>query len=261
MGRVKMSDQPLPPIPPPPPEENEEDIPPPPPPPPLPPADETVSLEIDFEKLAERAAVIAREQQQQQQQHQQQKKRKQRDSPSGKKNIPPPPMPPVSLGGTVLDEVDLERIKVGDNRWGIALSSCVEYPNKKYFFSRKDSKVCQWETPKELKGGLQKNLRICPLEATLLPQNTMPESGWVELTTTTTTTKKAKKKAERKKRRRKRRTRRVVVRKNITGTRRPNRSPGKGRDEGNTKSRRRRFSRYSLLAKAPNKAHRRTEET
>ena len=53
--------------------------------------------------------------------------------------------------------------------------------------SRKDSKVCQWETPKELKGGLQKNLRICPLEATLLPQNTMPESGWVELTTTTTT--------------------------------------------------------------------------
>ena len=54
--------------------------------------------------------------------------------------------------------------------------------------SRKDSKVCQWETPKELKGGLQKNLRICPLEATLLPQNTMPESGWVELTTTTTTT-------------------------------------------------------------------------
>ena len=43
-------------------------------------------------------------------------------------------MPPVSLGGTVLDEVDLERIKVGDNRWGIALSSCVEYPNKKYFF-------------------------------------------------------------------------------------------------------------------------------
>jgi len=52
--------------------------------------------------------------------------------------------------------------------------------------SRKDSKVCQWETPKELKGGLQKNLRICPLEATLLPQNTMPESGWVELTTTTT---------------------------------------------------------------------------
>merc|ERR1712216_499833 len=177
MGRVKMSDQPLPPIPPPPPEENEEDIPPPPPPPPLPPADETVSLEIDFEKLAERAAVIAREQQQQQ--HQQQKKRKQRDSPSGKKNIPPPPMPPVSLGGTVLDEVDLERIKVGDNRWGIALSSCVEYPNKKYFFSRKDSKVCQWETPKELKGGLQKNLRICPLEATLLPQNTMPESGWV----------------------------------------------------------------------------------
>ena len=133
-----MSDQPLPPIPPPPPGENEEDIPPPPPPPPppLPPADETVSLEIDFEKLAERAAVIAREQQQQQQQHQhqQQKKRKQRDSPSGKKNIPPPPMPPVSLGGTVLDEVDLERIKVGDNRWGIALSSCVEYPNKKYFF-------------------------------------------------------------------------------------------------------------------------------
>ena len=109
-------------------------IPPPPPPPPLPPADETVSLEIDFEKLAERAAVIAREQQQQQQQQQQQKKRKQRDSPSGKKNIPPPPMPPVSLGGTVLDEVDLERIKVGDNRWGIALSSCVEYPNKKYFF-------------------------------------------------------------------------------------------------------------------------------
>ncbi|CAL6383197.1 unnamed protein product [Bathycoccus prasinos] len=179
-----MSDQPLPPIPPPPPGENEEDIPPP-PPPPLPPADETVSLEIDFEKLAERAAVIAREQQQQHQ-HQQQKKRKQRDSPSGKKNIPPPPMPPVSLGGTVLDEVDLERIKVGDNRWGIALSSCVEYPNKKYFFSRKDSKVCQWETPKELKGGLQKNLRICPLEATLLPQNTMPESGWVELTTTTT---------------------------------------------------------------------------
>ena len=128
-----MSDQPLPPLPPPPPGENEEDIPPPPPPPPLPPADETVSLEIDFEKLAERAAVIAREQQQQQQ-HQQQKKRKQRDSPSGKKNIPPPPMPPVSLGGTVLDEVDLERIKVGDNRWGIALSSCVEYPNKKYFF-------------------------------------------------------------------------------------------------------------------------------
>ena len=127
-----MSDQPLPPIPPPPPGENEEDIPPP-PPPPLPPADETVSLEIDFEKLAERAAVIAREQQHQQQ-HQQQKKRKQRDSPSGKKNIPPPPMPPVSLGGTVLDEVDLERIKVGDNRWGIALSSCVEYPNKKYFF-------------------------------------------------------------------------------------------------------------------------------
>ena len=118
-----MSDQPPFPIPPPPP---------PPPPPPLPPADETVSLEIDFEKLAERAAVIAREQQQQQ--HQQQKKRKQRDSPSGKKNIPPPPMPPVSLGGTVLDEVDLERIKVGDNRWGIALSSCVEYPNKKYFF-------------------------------------------------------------------------------------------------------------------------------
>ena len=53
--------------------------------------------------------------------------------------------------------------------------------------SRKDSKVCQWETPKELKGGLQKNLRICPLEATLLPQNTMPESGWVELTTTSTT--------------------------------------------------------------------------
>ena len=120
IDRVKMSDQP--PFP----------IPPPPPPPPLPPADETVSLEIDFEKLAERAAVIAREQQQQQQQ--QQKKRKQRDSPSGKKNIPPPPMPPVSLGGTVLDEVDLERIKVGDNRWGIALSSCVEYPNKKYFF-------------------------------------------------------------------------------------------------------------------------------
>ena len=123
-----MRDQPPFPIPPPPPPgENEEDI----PPPPLPPADETVSLEIDFEKLAERAAVIAREQQQQQQQ---QKKRKQRDSPSGKKNIPPPPMPPVSLGGTVLDEVDLERIKVGDNRWGIALSSCVEYPNKKYFF-------------------------------------------------------------------------------------------------------------------------------
>ena len=54
--------------------------------------------------------------------------------------------------------------------------------------SRKDSKVCQWETPKELKGGLQKNLRICPLEATLLPQNTMPKIGWVELTTTTTTT-------------------------------------------------------------------------
>jgi hypothetical protein len=53
--------------------------------------------------------------------------------------------------------------------------------------SRKDSKVCQWETPKELKGGLQKNLRICPLEATLLPQNTMPESGWVELTTASTT--------------------------------------------------------------------------
>ncbi|CAL6389317.1 unnamed protein product [Bathycoccus prasinos] len=177
-----MSDQPPFPIPPPPPGEHEEDIPPPPPP-----ADEMVSLEIDFEKLAERAAVIAREQQQQQQ-HQQQKKRKQRDSPSGKKNIPPPPMPPLSLGGTVLDEVDLERIKVGDNRWGIALSSCVEYPNKKYFFSRKDAKVCQWETPKELKGGLQKNLRICPLEATLLPQNTMPESGWVELTTTTTTT-------------------------------------------------------------------------
>ena len=127
----QMRDQPPFPIPPPPPPgENEEDIPPP-PPPPLPPADETVSLEIDFEKLAERAAVIAREQQQQQQQ---QKKRKQRDSPSGKKNIPPPPMPPVSLGGTVLDEVDLKRIKVGDNRWGIALSSCVEYPNKKYFF-------------------------------------------------------------------------------------------------------------------------------
>ena len=129
IDRVKMSDQPPFPIPPPPPGEHEEDIPPPPPPP----ADEMVSLEIDFEKLAERAAVIAREQQHQQQ-HQQQKKRKQRDSPSGKKNIPPPPMPPVSLGGTVLDEVDLERIKVGDNRWGIALSSCVEYPNKKYFF-------------------------------------------------------------------------------------------------------------------------------
>ena len=129
IDRVKMSDQPPFPIPPPPPGEHEEDIPPPPPPP----ADEMVSLEIDFEKLAERAAVIAREQQQQQQ-HQQQKKRKQRDSPSGKKNIPPPPMPPLSLGGTVLDEVDLERIKVGDNRWGITLSSCVEYPNKKYFF-------------------------------------------------------------------------------------------------------------------------------
>jgi hypothetical protein len=127
-----MSDQPPFPIPPPPPGEHEEDIPPP-PPPPLPPADETVSLEIDFEKLAERAAVIAREQQQQQQI---QTKRK-RES-GGKKNenvkIPPPPMPPLSLGGTVLDEVDLERIKVGDNRWGIALSSCVEYPNKKYFF-------------------------------------------------------------------------------------------------------------------------------
>ena len=55
-----------------------------------------------------------------------------------------------------------------------------------YFRSRKDSRaerVCQWETPKELKGGLQKNLRICPLKATLLAQNTMPESGWVELTT------------------------------------------------------------------------------
>ena len=128
IDRVKMSDQP-PPFPPPPPGENEEDIPPPPPPP----ADEMVSLEIDFEKLAERAAVIAREQRQQQQQ---QTKRKRE---SGKKNenglkIPPPPMPPLSLGGTVLDEVDLERIKVGDNRWGIALSSCVEYPNKKYFF-------------------------------------------------------------------------------------------------------------------------------
>ena len=48
IDRVKISDQPLPPIPPPPPGENEEDIPPPPPPPPLPPADETVSLEIDF---------------------------------------------------------------------------------------------------------------------------------------------------------------------------------------------------------------------
>jgi len=122
IDRVKMSDQP-PPFPPPPP----------PPPPPADEEDETVSLEIDFEKLAERAAVIAREQRQQQQQ---QTKRKRE---SGKKNenglkIPPPPMPPLSLGGTVLDEVDLERIKVGDNRWGIALSSCVEYPNKKYFF-------------------------------------------------------------------------------------------------------------------------------
>jgi len=121
IDRVKMSDQP-PPFPPPPP-----------PPPPADEEDETVSLEIDFEKLAERAAVIAREQRQQQQQ---QTKRKRE---SGKKNenglkIPPPPMPPLSLGGTVLDEVDLERIKVGDNRWGIALSSCVEYPNKKYFF-------------------------------------------------------------------------------------------------------------------------------
>ena len=123
----QMSDQPPPPFPPPPPGEHEENIPPPPPP-----ADETVSLEIDFEKLAERAALIAREQQQQQIQT----KRK-RES-GGKKNenvkIPPPPMPPVSLGGTVLDEVDLEGIKLGDNRWGIALSSCVEYPNKKYFF-------------------------------------------------------------------------------------------------------------------------------
>ena len=58
--------------------------------------------------------------------------------------------------------------------------------NPAYFRSRQDSRaerVCQWETPKELKGGLQKNLRICPLKATLLAQNTMPESGWVELTT------------------------------------------------------------------------------
>ena len=86
--------------------------------------------------------------------------------------------------------------------------------------------------------------------------NNQQQTQRVVSTNTTTTTKKAKKKAERKKRRRKRRTRRVVVRKNITGTRRPNRSPGKGRDEGNTKSRRRRFSRYSLLAKAPNKAYR-----
>ena len=73
----------------------------------------------------------------------------------------------------------------GDAVWGIALSSCSEYPNKKYFFRRDSHDNCQWETPKELKGGLQKNPRICPLKATLLAQNTMPESGWVELTTST----------------------------------------------------------------------------
>ena len=82
-----------------------------------------------------------------------------------------------------MDEEDAKRMDAGDAVWGIALSSCSEYPNKKYFFRRDSHDNCQWETPKELKGGLQKNLRICPLKATLLAQNTMPESGWVELTT------------------------------------------------------------------------------
>ena len=41
------------------------------------------------------------------------------------------PAPPVK---TVLDEVDEKRMENGDRVWGIALSSCLEYPNKKYFF-------------------------------------------------------------------------------------------------------------------------------
>ena len=170
------------PTPPPPPPDDE--IPPPPPPPPPDdddnerrPLDEDI---IDFEELAARAAKIAREQQRANHHHRQRKT----TSATTPANVPVPP-PPPPLGGRTVDEEDAKRMDAGDAVWGIALSSCSEYPNKKYFFRRDSHDNCQWETPKELKGGLQKNLRICPLKATLLAQNTMPESGWVELTTST----------------------------------------------------------------------------
>ena len=175
------------PTPPPPPPDDE--IPPPPPPPPPPddddndkrrPLDEDI---IDFEELAARAAKIAREQQQlRANHHHHHRHRKTTSATTPPANVPVPP-PPPPLGGRTVDEEDAKRMDAGDAVWGIALSSCSEYPNKKYFFRRDSHDNCQWETPKELKGGLQKNLRICPLKATLLAQNTMPESGWVELTT------------------------------------------------------------------------------
>ena len=129
-------------IPPPPPPDDE--IPPPPPPPEEAEEDEEEELlgaEIDFEKLAARAAKIAARANQRQQtlppssDETKKKNKRKRENAEGATTttttIATMPAPPVK---TVLDEVDEKRMEDGDRVWGIALSSCSEYPNKKYFF-------------------------------------------------------------------------------------------------------------------------------
>jgi hypothetical protein len=170
----------------------DEDVP---PPPPLPEDDQ--EDEIDFVRLAQRAAEIAREQRlRQEKESSKSLKRKMDDfqqtrttsttttttttNNNNQTMIPQPP--PIDVPRRVQRE-ELKRLIRGDRSFGIALSSCYELANKKYFFSRKKQnghRSSQWETPKALKGGLQKNLRICPVKATLLSRSRLPK-GWVEL--------------------------------------------------------------------------------
>ena len=170
----------------------DEDVP---PPPPLPEDDQ--EDEIDFVRLAQRAAEIAREQRlRQEKESSKSLKRKMDDfqqtrttstttttttnNNNNQTMIPQPP--PIDVPRRVQRE-ELKRLIRGDRSFGIALSSCYELANKKYFFSRKKQnghRSSQWETPKALKGGLQKNLRICPVKATLLRRSRLPK-GWVEL--------------------------------------------------------------------------------
>ena len=173
----------------------DEDVP---PPPPLPEDDQ--EDEIDFVRLAQRAAEIAREQRLRQEKESSKSLKRKMDDFQQKRitttsttstttttnnnnnqtMIPQPP--PIDVPRRVQRE-ELKRLIRGDRSFGIALSSCYELANKKYFFSRKKQnghRSSQWETPKALKGGLQKNLRICPVKATLLSRSRLPK-GWVEL--------------------------------------------------------------------------------